>query len=640
MEDVKMARYDIRDANYSRKGLVHSVYNNGFDNRFSDYLDSLYNTSPTHSAIINDLVDYIYGEGLKAKNESKQEILDKFFNKKVTKKIIRNKVTQAAICLEVIKSKAKNIVELNSLNPSQIRVSELHKGMPVSFVYRKSWDKSRYKYYQTTKELTRIREDKYEGLFYWYDSGTFEVPYGRPKYISGLNAIEEEAAIYLMHNHGAQNGFFPSMIISRVTSGDAEQDEKDEATIVREMAGAKSAGKIAFLYRSPGEGNNTEFITPNLSGIDKVYEAQYVQSETGILKAHQIPSPTLISGLNQKPTGFGSAAEEMEYALAIFKKKRINPEREEILEILSPIFESLEVGEVDFLDEEVEKVINPEVEQAEVNDNMKNLTGRQLQNIQRIVRKFNREEITKQQAEQMLKSGYGLTDSDIDVWIGDTVEMSLEKVDNDLIEKGEDYSNDWEVLDVSKVDGDIEQLIQSVIDQANGEISELNKSTFSKIIETLKLVNTGTARPNSKSAWDDQVDETYFKVRYQYAPRRVSSDSREFCRKMVSAAKLYRKEDIDRMSQSIVNEGWGPGGSNVYDIFEFKGGGNCHHYWERVVFMRKGGNLDVNSPVAQRLRTSLRNAISQGYTEGSDPEYQKAKTKPKDMANNGFLRPR
>ena len=57
------------------------------------------------------------------------------------------------------------------------------------------------------------------------------------------------------------------------------------------------------------------------------------------------------------------------------------------------------------------------VQAAERNDTLANLTGRQLQNIQRIVRKFNKDELTYDQAALMLKDGFGFTEEQIDAWL-------------------------------------------------------------------------------------------------------------------------------------------------------------------------------------------------------------------------------
>jgi hypothetical protein len=49
----------------------------------------------------------------------------------------------------------------------------------------------------------------------------------------------------------------------------------------------------------------------------------------------------------------------------------------------------------------------------ETNDAIKNLSGRQYQNVMRIVRQFSTGKINKQQASLMLKNGFGFTDADI-----------------------------------------------------------------------------------------------------------------------------------------------------------------------------------------------------------------------------------
>lgn len=60
----------------------------------------------------------------------------------------------------------------------------------------------------------------------------------------------------------------------------------------------------------------------------------------------------------------------------------------------------------------------PEQEpEQQINENLKNLTGRQLQGVLRISRKFNKGEVTFEQAMQLLKEGFGLTDEQANVWL-------------------------------------------------------------------------------------------------------------------------------------------------------------------------------------------------------------------------------
>jgi hypothetical protein len=70
------------------------------------------------------------------------------------------------------------------------------------------------------------------------------------------------------------------------------------------------------------------------------------------------------------------------------------------------------------------------------------------------------------------------------------------------------------------------------------------------------------------------------------------------------ADKVYRKEDIMAMENKIVNQGWGAHGSDTYSIWLYKGGGNCKHKWNRVIYLKKGASVDVNSPLAQIISTS------------------------------------
>jgi hypothetical protein len=103
---------------------------------------------------------------------------------------------------------------------------------------------------------------------------------------------------------------------------------------------------------------------------------------------------------------------------------------------------------------------------------------------------------------------------------------------------------------------------------------------------------------------------------------------------MIGANKLYRKEDIIRMSNQVVNEGWGPEGIDLYSIWLYKGGGDCGHVWRRktfVAFDEKTG-IDPLSPKAKTISTNK--AEKAGYRV-RNPKL--VAMRPKDMPYNGFL---
>ena len=92
--------------------------------------------------------------------------------------------------------------------------------------------------------------------------------------------------------------------------------------------------------------------------------------------------------------------------------------------------------------------------------------------------------------------------------------------------------------------------------------------------------------PNAPSAQDTQ-DVRY---RYKYVGG-ISNNSREFCREMMSANRVFRIEDIDEMSRRSVN----PVGPDGYSIFEWRGSFNCKHKWVQLIYRREGTIINKSS---------------------------------------------
>ena len=162
---------------------------------------------------------------------------------------------------------------------------------------------------------------------------------------------------------------------------------------------------------------------------------------------------------------------------------------------------------------------------------------------------------------------------------------------------GEDIDlNEWELISAEPVDYDKEAELDAELDRLNGVSTQLMRVALDK-------VSTGTARPNASSYQDGAL----FKSRYRYSGN--PNPERAFCKAMMSANKLYRKEDIEMMSQRNVNPGFGmhPNPNQPYDIFLWKGGGllsdafpfgTCKHFWVRETYRKKA---DVNNPLAETI---------------------------------------
>jgi hypothetical protein len=146
------------------------------------------------------------------------------------------------------------------------------------------------------------------------------------------------------------------------------------------------------------------------------------------------------------------------------------------------------------------------------------------------------------------------------------------------------------------------------------------------------------ADPDLKSL----VDSGLYKVRYRYS-RNISDKSRTFCKNMVANSKggvVYRYEDIIEMGQAGVNSEFSPRGQSTYNIWEWKGGAYCHHYFYRQVYVRKRdkGRFLPNEGLDNDKEISTSEARVAGLPfKDKALDYDQANTRPIDTPNRGKL---
>ena len=152
----------------------------------------------------------------------------------------------------------------------------------------------------------------------------------------------------------------------------------------------------------------------------------------------------------------------------------------------------------------------------------------------------------------------------------------LSEVADALIEMGEIVDeNEWVEVDAIPVRGDL-------------EVNEI----------TLNLAKSFASFPNVTSEQDTML----FKIRYSYEGRLGAE--RDFCQKMVSAGRTYRKEDITLAGSKGVNKGFGPQGADDYSIWLYKGGVNCNHFWMRKIYLRRN-NKQISVNEARKMILDL-----------------------------------
>lgn len=175
-----------------------------------------------------------------------------------------------------------------------------------------------------------------------------------------------------------------------------------------------------------------------------------------------------------------------------------------------------------------------------------------------------------------------------------------------LIELGEVMSDEWELIDEE----------------------EYSEHSINLSETSLNLASVITNIPLAPSS----IDNEYFKVRFEYAGS--LKPQREFCKKMINAGRVYRKEDIDLASSQSVNPGFGPEGTDTYDILKYKGGARCNHYFLRKVYLKKGNNYITVSDAQKLIRDLKQQGIQTEIPTSGEPL---STIKPNNMPNNGFL---
>jgi hypothetical protein len=671
-----------------RKGWV----NYGDQNDFPQYLRDLSHESPVHGSLVVAIGDMIAGKGIKS--EQYQAELDALDVNTLTYACANDLKLFGGFFIEVIWSNDRTVIsKLNAIPFEECRIAiNQDDENEIGIFHSYDWSNIRKK--KNTPEfipkynyLTRTEEPR---QIYWCFTYTGSDVYPRPDYWSAINYIELDKQISIFHINQISNGLFPSTIIN-FYNGQATPEQKQQMMIDWEnkMSGARNAGKVVMFFNERDQ-PKTEVTPFPVNDADKQYELMDNTATQKIITAHRVTTP-LLFGIRDTGTGFGSNKDEMVIGLEIFNKQVVEPYQAKInksiqdllsnqmpgvtLEIVpnTPLITeqvavqtnanaignvtapaSLNEAQVSSIVEatlmafEKKKVVAAEDSYAPTDEmaaeaelglkwreeygrggtmvgvararDISNKRNLSLDTVKRMHSYFSRHEVDKQATgwnrdEEGFPTGgrvaWQLWGGDPgQAWASRIVER-IKKEDLEdlhvaeaLIELGEDADENMILIDAYKVD-----------------------------IEHEFAVSTGSARPSAKSDQDAIIDGKYFITRYVYAGDFRHTNMRPFCKKMIQTDKLYRMEDIQAMEFIAVNPGWGPNGNDTYDIWFYKGGGNCQHFWEKRVYVdAKGAKINPNDPDAKRIAVAM--AERMGYKIRND---KKVAQVPQDMDNNGFL---
>ena len=551
----------------------------GEDNNYFQFIIDRYVNSTTNSAVINNVSRLIYGRGLSALDANKKPNeyaqMMALFHSDCIRKIVLDRKMFGQFAVQVHYSKDhKKILKAYHIPVNLLRAEKCNKdGEIEGYYYSDNWEDTR-NYAPKRIPAFGYSNEQIEILY----SKPYAVGmkyYSLPDYQGGLPyaKLEEEIADYLINE--VQNGFSGTKVVNFNNGVPTEEQQQIiKGKVLSQLTGSRGQ-KVIVAFNNNQESKTTVDDLP-LNDAPDHYTYLSEECVKKIMLAHNITSP-LLFGLGST-NGFSSNADEIKNASILFDNMVIKPIQDQIIEAFDKILAYNGVSLKLFF-----KTLQPlefvDLENAQTEEQVAEETGTELS------KDF--------------------------------------KIAEALISLGEDEPENSILIDEFPVDYDLD-------DKENETLSkELKTSFLSKIVN---LVSTGDNRPNIRSAQDEVIDGVKFLTRYVYAGE-TTSKSREFCRRMAAANKIYRKEDIIKMGSEVVNAGWGPRGADTYSIWFYKGGGNCHHRWNKRVYATFSGKaIDVNS--SELKQVAVRKAEKLGYVVKND---SKVSQLPKDMPNNGFL---
>lgn len=151
------------------------------------------------------------------------------------------------------------------------------------------------------------------------------------------------------------------------------------------------------------------------------------------------------------------------------------------------------------------------------------------------------------------------------------LKLSLKIIDKKLDDKI--YENMFQFLQTKTEDIEEYELIQIVPDGEENVTIDLTSNEFAYVVPN----------PNNTTSAQNQG---LYKILFRYGGG-IRPNSREFCKKMIAANKLYSYENIQAASNLPVNSGLGKEGASTYDIWEWCGGKFCHNFWVKEIYFRK-----------------------------------------------------
>jgi hypothetical protein len=641
-----------------KKGVDGGYIKYGENNDYPEYIVDLYNKSSKHSAIIKSKVHYITGNGWSGEQDA-QAFIDKANRVEslndLTRKVSLDIEIFGGAYLEIIWGLGGTIAEIWHCDYVKIRTNKDN----TQYWYKEDWKDNKVKPDVITAFNPKLPNGKQ--ILYVKEYRPNIGIYGLPSYFAALNYIESDIEVSKHILGNAQTGFSASKLIT-LPNGEPNDEEKRNVDNRLRKTYSGADGKkymIAFVNDISRKPVVDDLGTSDLTKEDFGRVDELIQ--TNIFSGHQVTTPSIMGIAESGKLG---SRTEMRDGYEIFKNTYVNAKQmhlESVFNMLAKlkgvvteikIIPTEPIG-IEFSEQTISAIApkewilekigidmtkyaptldaNAPAQGLSVNEHIKGLKGREWQNMQRIIREFTKGKINREQATAMLKTGYALSDEEVNTWLGsEELDAQFQAQDFSVFfEFGEnkDAYNIWKskkrfseesdfylFADVNQLESDIldqiskqkditPEVIAEVLDEDVNTINNVLKDLEDrKILKTKEtkigkginsniVVSRELTQPLSKTIGDVKPQTTEIMVRYSYDwisgfNDSDATNSRPFCKALLEAKKLYSRSDIEMMSARL-----------GYSVWDRKGGWwtmpngehseSCRHEWKTNIVTRK-----------------------------------------------------
>ena len=509
----------------------------GENDSFFEFLLDRYKGSTTNSAIINNTAKLIYGRGLSSTDASRKPndyaSMKALFSKKCIRNLSLDLKMMGNCAMQVIYAKgSRKVAEVHHMPIQLLRPEKCNeKGEIEAYYFSNDWtDTKKFK----PQRIPAFGKSKSANIEIYYvkpysvNMKYFNIPdyYASTPYAR----LEEDISAYLINEVGSN---FASRSIINLNNGvpTPEIQQEIKHKMLQNLTGVNGQ-KVIVSFNNNAESATT---VENLSASDMpdLYNTLSMECVSKILVGHNITSP-LMFGIANKNAGFSSNADELQNSFVLYNNLYVLP----MQEILTDAFEEI----------------------LAVNDVTLDLFFRTLKPLEFTDKEDRGQEKETEEEETKLSAEDSEDDSVLSALEGETIEEDFEEIDS------REYSEE---------NTDLEEWIEGIE-------GKKEKSLLEKLSDIIK------SRPSNES----NLDKSLYKVRYRYDEKYAKDSSRKFCRQMMTRTNngvVYRLEDIDKASRTLDFKGaeLPMHKGQKFDLFKFKGGVNCSHYWSEVLYKRK-----------------------------------------------------